>query len=327
MASIRFRAGTWQARVKKAGFEEVVRSFSNKKDALEWARAVESTMEQGTYRSTAVARQMSLSDVIERFIGQVLPRMKGYKEDQFRLKAIQRRPIGKCPMSELSVSRMAAYRDSRLKEVTGGTVVRELAYLSSIINHARREWGLNIENPVALVRKPAAAQSRSRTLSPAERTRLLQALQPHPGMSVWTLPIVELALATGMRRGELLAIRWTDVKVDRRTIHIKTSKNGEARTVPLSSRAVEVIESIPSSGSDVVFPVEHPALTKCFGRALARAGIADFRFHDLRHTAITELAKKLPNLIELSAVSGHKSLKMLQRYYHPDAELLAAKLG
>jgi integrase len=95
----------------------------------------------------------------------------------------------------------------------------------------------------------------------------------------------------------------------------------------LSSSAIDILNNLPRQISGEVFPVSACALAAMFDRAVSRAALLDFRFHDLRHTAITELAKKLPNLLELSAVSGHKSLKMLQRYYHPNPEELAQKLG
>ena len=115
--------------------------------------------------------------------------------------------------------------------------------------------------------------------------------------------------------------------MQRRTALLETTKNGERRIVPLSSSAVDILHNLPRNIGGEVFPVSACALAAMFDRAVTRAGLLDFRFHDLRHTAITELAKKLPNLLELSAVSGHKSLKMLQRYYHPNAEELAQKLG
>jgi integrase len=97
--------------------------------------------------------------------------------------------------------------------------------------------------------------------------------------------------------------------------------------VPLSTHAIEILTQIPRNLDGRVFPVTHEVVSQAFNRARKQAGVKDIRFHDLRHTAITRLAEKLPNLIELSAVSGHKSLAMLKRYYHPNPELLAEKLG
>ncbi len=130
-----------------------------------------------------------------------------------------------------------------------------------------------------------------------------------------------------MRRGEILGLRWRDINLDKRTAHIPLTKNGESRTVPLSSEAINILKALPRNIYGVVFPIKHANLSAHFMKARAKAQITDFHFHDLRHMAITRMAEKLPNLIELSAVSGHKSLAMLKRYYHPNPEQLAEKLG
>jgi integrase len=92
-------------------------------------------------------------------------------------------------------------------------------------------------------------------------------------------------------------------------------------------RAVETLQALPRSIDGRVLPINFAALETNFKRAIERAGLVDLRIHDLRHTAATRLSEKLPNLLELSAVTGHKSLAMLKRYYHPNAEQLAMKIG
>ena len=141
------------------------------------------------------------------------------------------------------------------------------------------------------------------------------------------LPLVKLALETAMRRSELLGLRWEHIDLGRRTIFLQLTKNGTSRTVPLSTHAIQILTQMPRNLDGVVFPVTPEVVSQAFNRARKQAGIKDIRFHDLRHMAITRLAEKLPNLIELSAVSGHKSLAMLKRYYHPNPEQLAEKLG
>ncbi len=253
--------------------------------------------------------------------------MKGATDDTIRLKAICRRPICRNSIASLSPAKIAEYRDVRLKGVAPGTVVRELAYLSSIINHGRREWGIHANNPVALVRKPTQPKGRERVLSSAERERLLAELQPTGRRNTWMPTVVILALETAMRRSELLALRWGNINLERRTATLQMTKNGESRIVPLSTTAIQTLTSMPQSVCGAVFPITSCALAANFDNAVERAKLPDLHFHDLRHTAITNMANKLPNLIELAAVSGHKSLKMLQRYYHPDVEDLARKLG
>jgi len=231
-------------------------------------------------------------------------------------------------MINLIPSRIAEFRDIRLKEVSSGTVIRELAYFSSVINHARKEWGINIDNPIPHIRKPETPPSRTRILSEDEKLRLFYILQPRFKYSnLWMPFIVEFALETAMRQGEILSLRWSDIDLKKRTTYLKTTKNGDSRSVPLSSRAVQILHELPRSFDGRVFPINRPALCANFNSACKRACIEDFRFHDLRHTAITNMASKFSNILELSAVTGHRQLSMLKRYYHPRAEDLALKLG
>ncbi len=327
MASFRQRSGKWQARVIRDGYPDQSKTFESKADAEKWARALESEIDKGQFVNVSEAQRTTLGDVIARYLVEVTPSMKGVTEDTIRLKAIIRKPISRWSMANLSAARIAAYRDERLKEVSGGTVIRELAYISAIINHARREWGINVPNPVQMVRKPQSPQSRSRVLTDDEVSKLLMALEPTGRRSHWTKPAVQLALATAMRRGELLSMRWEHIDLQNRTAFLSDTKNGESRTVPLSTVAVQVLVELPRHISGVVIPVKFFTLDAAFKRARKRAGLDDVRFHDLRRTAITRMAEKLPNVIELAAVSGHKSLMVLKRYYRPTAAELAQKLG
>ena len=313
MASIRFRKNQWQARVRRKGYPDETKSFNSRQDAEKWARSLESEIDKGQFVNISEAQRTTLGDVIARYLVKVTPTMKSATEDTIRLKAIMRKPIARWSMANLSATRIAAYRDERLKEVSAGTVIRELAYLSAIINHARREWGINVPNPVQMIRKPQSPQARSRVLTDEETVRLLEALKPTGRRSHWTKPVVQLALVTAMRRGELLSLRWEHIDLQNRTAFLPDTKNGQSRTVPLSTAAVQVLAELPRHISGVVFPVKFFSLDAAFKRAYARACLDDIRFHDLRRTAITRMAEKLPNLIELAAVSGHKSLMVLKR--------------
>lgn len=327
MASYRQHGNGWQVRVRRQGYPDQTKTFESKVDAEKWARAIESEIDRGQFVNLSEAQRTTFGDLIARYLAEVTPTMKGASEDTIRLKAIMRKSIARWSMANLSATRVAAYRDERLKEVSSGTVIRELAYISSIVNHARREWGINVPNPVQMVRKPQSPQARSRVLTDEEVTRLIQALEPIGRRSHWTKPAVQLALATAMRRGELLSLRWEHVDLQGRTAFLSDTKNGDSRTVPLSTTAVHVLSELPRHISGVVIPVKFFTLDAAFKRARNRAGLEDVRFHDLRRTAITRMAEKLPNLIELAAVSGHKSLMVLKRYYQPTATELAQKLG
>ena len=327
MASIRYRQNRWQARVRRKGYPDETRSFSTRQDAEKWARSIETDIDNGQFVNVSEAHRTTLGDLLARYLIEVTPLMKGATEDTIRLKAIMRKPIARWSMVNLSAGRVAAYRDERLREVSAGTVIRELACISAIVNHARREWGINVPNPVQMVRKPQSPQARSRVLTDEEAAKLLAALEPTGRRSHWTKPAVQLALATAMRRGELLSLRWEHVDLQARTAFLADTKNGDSRTVPLSTSALQILTALPRHISGLVIPVKYFTLDAAFKRACTRAAMNDVRFHDLRRTAITRMAERLPNVIELAAVSGHKSLMVLKRYYRPSAKNLALKLG
>lgn len=154
-------------------------------------------------------------------------------------------------------------------------------------------------------------------------------------------PFVVLALETAMRRGELLSLRWENIRLKDRVAFLPMTKNGQSRTVPLSTKAVEVFNGVTRKLYGTVFDeLTANAVKLGFIRAVKRARqayvesggddprmLVDLRMHDLRHIAVTRLAERLPNIVELAAVSGHSDVRMLKRYYHPKAEDLALKLG
>ena len=328
MATFRNRHGKWQARVQRKGQQPVSKSFQSKQDAEKWARQLESEIDKGSYTNLVLAERTTFGEVIERYIKEVIIKCRGQLEHTYRLKALARHPIALLRMTALTPIKVAEYRDERLKILAPASVIHELAYFSAIINHARREWGISIINPIPLVKKPPATQGRNRILSEDELSRLYAALTPRvKNANHWMLPLVKFALETAMRRGEILGLRWEYVDLQKRIAFIPLTKNGESRTVPLSSGAIELLRALPIDLKGRVFPLTGRQVSAAMERARIKAKLDDWHFHDLRHMAITRLAEKLPNLIELSAVSGHKSLAMLKRYYHPNPELLAEKLG
>ena len=328
MATFRNRHGKWQARVQRKGQQPVSKSFQSKQDAEKWARQLESEIDKGSYTNLVLAERTTFGEVIERYIKEVIIKCRGQLEHTYRLKALARHPIALLRMTALTPIKVAEYRDERLKTLAPATVIHELAYFSAIINHARREWGISIVNPIPLVKKPPATQGRNRILSEDELSRLYAALTPRvKNANHWMLPLVKFALETAMRRGEILGLRWEYVDLQKRIAFIPLTKNGESRTVPLSSGAIELLRALPIDLKGRVFPLTGRQVSAAMERARVKAKLDDWHFHDLRHMAITRLAEKLPNLIELSAVSGHKSLVMLKRYYHPNPEQLAEKLG
>lgn len=327
MASIRQRSGTWQARVTREGYPAEVKSFTTQGEAQRWARQIEGAMDGGGYRSRCEADKMLLGDALLRYAEEVSPTKRGHLDEVIRVNALKRTKMAAYSMAKLSPAIVAGFRDERLRVVGAGAVIRDLSLLSSVINHARREWGVTVNNPCLLVKKPPTPAGRTRVLSEDEERRLLVAVTPVGRRNPEMLPLVQLALQTAMRRGELLALRWEHVDLNAQTAYLPTSKNGWPRLVPLSSAAVAVLARLCNRPDGPVFSIAPQTTAAAFKRATVRATIKGLRFHDLRHTATSRMADKLPNVIELAAVTGHRSIQMLKRYYHPSAAALAKKLG
>lgn len=299
---------------------------------------IESEIERGVFIDRTEAEKNTLGDLLQRYLDEVSSLKKGRDSERYRLIALQNDPIAKYKAAGLSGKLMAEWRDQRLKIVSGSTTNRDLNLISHVINVARKEWGIHIENPISMIRRPPENRARNRRLAVGEEERLLAELEQTTRSergtfelggthNPWVRPLVIVALETAMRRSEILSLRWPDVILADRYVRLHDSKNGEPRDVPLSTRAYEVLTELPRDISGRVFPVTADAVKKAYTRAVERAGLGDLHFHDLRHEATSRIAEKLDNVLELSAVTGHKTLTMLKRYYHPRAKDLARKLG
>lgn len=347
----------WRARVRVKGYPDQSRTFMYREDAEKWARATERELETAGFVDRREAEKTTLRTVLERYAREITPRKKSAEIEAVKISVLLKdKALANLKMSAISSSAVAAWRDRRSTDVGASTIIRELGILSAVLNHARREWGIHVENPIRYVKRPPAPRARDRRLSGDEESYLLKALADATRNSdgtfgsggsrnPWLAPLVQLAMETAMRRGELLALSWEHVDLKRCVARLPVTKNGDARDVPLSTRAVAILKSLPRNIAGPVFPTTAEAVKLGFTRALRRAQITyrddckeagkrpapsflqDLHFHDLRHEATSRLADKLPNLIELSAVTGHRDLRMLKRYYHPKAEDLAKKLG
>jgi len=330
MATIRKLRGRWQAQVRRKGMKPRAKSFDTKAEADRWARELEAVVDRfGCAPDTRVADKQTLADVLRRYQNEVTLTKRGAEQEHQRIDVLLRHELAHRTMSALSASDIAAYRDERLQVVAPATVVRELAIISHAIEIARREWGFHLStNPVKAIRRPSISNARSRRLSPEEEQRLLNACDA--GRTTCLKPLLIVAVETGMRRGELLGLTWADIDLDRRVARLALTKNGTAREVPLSRRAVVALKSLDQStnrASQRVFPISAGALEQAWMRLRMRAGLADLRLHDLRHEAVSRLFERGLNVIEVSTISGHRELRMLARYSHLRAGDLVARLG
>jgi integrase len=266
-----------------------------------------------------------LADLLKRYAAEVVPRKRSADREVYLLRVILRHAIAQLSLHRLTATEIAKYRDHRLSLVKADTVRRELAIVRHCLVVARNEWGFALPtNPVQQVKLPRAGNPRERRVNPGELEKLLAACET--SRCRWLSSVIQLAVETGMRRSELLAMRWEDVNLEARTVRLRDTKNGLPRTVPLSTVALNVIKDTPRCGT-TVFGISANALRLAWERLKRRAGVSGLRFHDLRHEAVSRFFEKGLNVPEVAMISGHRDLRMLFRYTHPKPEEVAAKLS
>ena len=322
MSSITKVKSGYQARVRRKNYPTQVKNFQYRSDAKSWALATERAIATGTL---AVA-EGTLGKLLERYSSEITPTKRASAIEALRIEKIKRSWISEIPLTDLKSFHLAKYRDERLKEVQGNATTRDLSLISDAINRATKEWNIRlIENPVKQVTKPPSNKPRDRRLEEGEEDILLQGCSA--ALNPYFKALVIVAIETAMRRGELLGLERKYLNINNRTAYLPMTKNGDSRTIPLSSRAIEEIRNVPIHISGKVFPISETALRGQWRRTMKRTGIKNLRLHDLRHEATTRFFELGLNIMEVSTITGHKDLKMLKRYTHLKAEDLALKLG
>lgn len=333
MASIRKRGDLqWEVRIRKKGYPLQVKTFESNDDAKLWAATIESEMGRGVFVSRSEAERTTLYSALERYLEEITPGKDGAAIEATRIKVWQRHPLALRSLARLTSADFSTYRNERLaKGIATSTIKKELAIISNLYTVSGTDWNMVLPNPIKYVSIKQEDNSRDRRLmksEPAdeledEEVRLFKAMEnPNgEGSNIWMLPLTQFAIETAARQSELLRLEWTDVNLNKRTARIKGKervkiiknkkvkgedhlKNGEKyRDIPLSSRAVEILSTLPRSISGKVFPTTSSAVKQSFVRACRRAKIKDLTFHDLRHEATSRLAE-IFQLHELTVVSG-----------------------
>lgn len=325
MASIRKRGTGWRVQVRHRGFRPVSATFKLKADALIWAQEQEQGIDCHKVTPSSYQHEMNtVADILRRYGATVSASKRGADREAFKIRVLLRAPFASVPISKLAGSMIAAYRDTRLTVVKPATVRRELALLRHCLEVARCEWGMPMRNnPFSNVKLPSPSNSRDRRLDLESGEKLRVALQRR---GPWYIgPIVHLAIETGMRRGELLALEWANLDLNKRLATLTLTKNGHMRRVPLTTKAVAIIGALPRDG-DRVFPLKGGTVGEAWKRLVRNAGLTGFRFHDLRHEAISRLFEMGLSVPEVALVSGHRDYRMLFRYTHIRPEDVALKL-
>jgi len=252
----------------------------------------------------------TLGDLLCSYKELVTPNKRSHESEVRRLTRLTNDPISLLRLNEVTPAEIATFRDRRLKD-GNRTTEYDLVLLRHAWNIAVNEWDWKLPtNPVQKVRFPKPSPHRERRLRQGE----YELLKTNCKERVWYLwPVIELAIETGMRRGELLSLEWKNIYLDSNRLVLNTTKNGKARIVPLTAIAKAVLKQI-NQDDDKVFPVTDVAVRQAWERLRASCEITDLTFHDLRHEAISRLFEKGLNVPEVASISGHKTPSQLFRY-------------
>jgi integrase len=327
MATFIKRSNGWLAQVRLKGADPQFQTFPTKAAAVIWAGQVEAEIR--AKKNTGKSINKSVHDALIEYQKTVTPNKKGKRWEHIRIdKLIRELPfIGKL-IGEVTVADISQWRDARLKEVMSSSVNREMNILSAVYTIAVREWGWCEHNPVRDAKRPKNPKHRDRLTSDEEKQAMLDALGYVDGAAPVTVGqrvayAYLIALETAMRAGEICALPKKYIYLDKKYVHVRDSKNDESRDVPLSSRAVELFKLVPD-GVGITSSQIDAMWRKA--RANTEGKVVDLKFHDSRHQAITNLAKKL-NVLELARMVGHKNPKTLMIYFNDTATTMADKLG
>lgn len=334
---------TYQARIRVRGFPTQTKTFTKLADAKHWAQQTEADIKNGLYFKKAEATKHTFAELVDRYIEIVLEKKRAsgkFYTNQHHQLEWWKEHLGARFLSEITPAHIAELRDyltapRRNKAASHATGNRYLAALSHAFSIASKEWGWIDDNPVRKVARLKEPRGRTRFLSAEEQKILLQACKASRNMHLYLAVLI--AISTGARQMEILGLEWKHVDLERAQVTLAHTKNGEQRSLPLIPQVLELMHERRiqlASKTPFVFPNDlftRPArIHTAFQKVTREAGIEDFRFHDLRHTAASYLAMSGATIAEIAEILGHKTLQMVKRYSHisiPHTRKVVEKMG
>lgn len=336
MASITKTASGYRAQVYVRGVRDS-QSFRTKREADAWASARETELRADAGKLPA--QRHTLRDALRRYAAEVSPGKRGRRWEELRLDAFERDamlPVGS-PLGSIEPDALGKWRDARLKRVTAGTVIREMGLVSAVLERARREWRWLESNPMRDVRRPRAPDHREVVITRAQVKQMVRVMGYRTRGRVATVAEAVavcflVALRTGMRAGELCGLTWS--RVHPGYCQLPTTKT-RPRDVPLTPKAMRLIERMRGFDPDKVFGIEAKSLDAMFRKYRQRAGLAGFTFHDSRHTAATWIAGRMNSagipaqqaVMDLCKMFGWRNMNQALVYYNPSAADIAKRIA
>ena len=325
MATIYKNKGKWGAWIRRSFHKPIDKSFISKQDAQRWVKETERLIEVGQFVDLSEANKTTLKALLERYEREVSAK-KRTTADKYLIKNIMRHEIVSKVLAHITTTDVAKFRDERLKTISGSSVNRKLSILSDCIKRAINEWGCYIrENPVKGNLRCKENNKRNRRLEAGEYEKLMSSCKSN--RAFWC-PVIDFAIHTGMRRGELLNITWDMVQWDKKFIKLPAhiTKTNRDRNVPLQPHAIEILQNLPRSLGGKIFPIGIKNFERSWRAICKRASITGLRFHDLKREAVSRLFEKGLSVSEVQTFVGN-SFATLSVYTEHNSTTLAEKLA
>lgn len=312
MATIRLRGKTWYVDYYYQGKRHVKAISKHKRLAELTLKDIEVKIAKKEHLGIHEQNKILLKTFTKKYLeySKANKRPKSYERDVVNLKHLNAY-FENYHLHEIRPELIEKYKAERLEKVSPASVNRELATLKNMYTKAI-QWEYVKDNPAKTVKLLKEPPGRLRYLEKEEIKKLIDSCAPH------LKPIVIMALNTGMRRGEILNLKWSDISLKNRNILVRNSKSNTSRIIPMNDTVYKTLKSTPKKG-EYLFNLDGNKIgdiKKSFKNALKRAGIEGFRFHDLRHTFASHLAMLGCNLKTIQELLGHKDIKMTFRYAH-----------
>ena len=335
MASIsRLPSGKFRTQVRVGG-QYRGRSFTTKREAQDWAREIETQLRQ---RASTGVIQPSASVMLKSAVEAYLVAVQIKPANQLSLKAFAR-DVGPIALRDLNSATLQRWIDKRLQTVQGQTVAHNLGLISGLLKWLRYTKHIDVDPALAkharaslsAAKVQTSSQERDRYITDAEIELMRATFAAQGKLKLPMADVMDFALATGMRLGEICRITYEDLAHNERTILVRDRKDpkrkqGNHMRVPLSSKAMAIIERQPSRAGRI-FPFPQNSVSSAWLAARVIAGIDGVTFHDLRHRAITDLFARGLTIEQVALISGHKTWAMLRRYVQTQAHTLVDLLG
>ena len=320
----KLKSGKWRVQIRSHN-KYISKSFLKKAHARMWTKEIEYQLDRDQYEDFSDSARISLGELITRYRDEITPHKKGRDTEKYKLNFILRHKIAKVKLLSLKAKHIIDFKKDISEGRAPSTINKYIHYIYTVWEVAKLNWDIALpyRNPCELVKKEKVKDKIDRILSIEEYQDLLQACTK--SNLDFLSEIVEFAYITAMRFGEITKLKTSNINFEKSTALLIDTKNGETRLVPLTSRALEICQKFRFR--EKLFDINRDKFRHYFEQACFRAKVKNFRFHDLRACAITNLFLNGWSIAEVSVVSGHKTWSELKRYTRIQPDTLVSKIN